>query len=251
MDTGAYGSYPGYLSRKRFRSYKKTNRRVGYKRPNPINHYTYKKNNVAKYTKTARQSIKVTYLDKIQLQSATPTRYVFSTSNAPYLNLTAILSTSTEFTNRANQYSYYMINGIAVKYARRWLDPIAYGVNGVSPGITAVTYGNGFPSVATNFYPNLINTDAGASAELADSSWDTSPFITGIRSHYQPFPKNFTTGTNSNGLGVWNASNQVANLPGELALYNDAGAATATTFNFDVWDVEIEVYCSWCNNTGG
>lgn len=160
------------------------------------------------------------------------------------------MQASPEWVSRSTQFSYYMINGISVAYTRKWIDPIAYGVNGSSSGITATTYRIGMPALSTNFYPNLSSTVVGQPVEDADSSWMTSLFIHGKQSHYQPFPKNFTTGTNSNGLGVWNACSQVANLAGELAIYAVNGPSVSDQGDFFLLDVEINVYCSFCNNTG-
>ncbi|CAF3348360.1 unnamed protein product [Rotaria socialis] len=163
-----------------------------------------------------------------------------------------MLSTSQEFTSRILQYSYYMINGMNVKYARRWIDPISYGVNGTSPGFLANSFHNGLAMLSSNFYPNLASTFVGSPVERADSSWEVSPYTWTTQSHYQPFPKNFSTGPNSNGLGVWNACSQYASISGELAIYND-GADTVKASDVDhisIFDVEINLYITFCNNTG-
>lgn len=259
MNAGAYGTYPGYLGlkRRRYNIGRYITKKYGstvtpYRRRyvNPVNQFTYRKTRVGRLTKTDMQSVKCTYNDAILLAASSQT-YQFAISGQPYSNLTNMIQASTEFASRQTQYSYYMLNGMQVKLTRRWIDPIAYGVDGVSAGFTATTYnGNGLATIQFNLYPNLTNTVVGAPVQNADSSWEVSPFITTVNSHYQPFPKNFTTGTNSNGLGVWNATNQIANLAGELACFNDAGAAASDVSSIAMWDVEINFYIAFCNNTG-
>lgn len=255
MDYGAYGSYPAYLSRRRGRrglrlgkrSYGRSRR---YPRPSPLNPYTYRKTRVGRLTKTALTSVKCTYTDRIYLNSASA--YLFAATNAAYINLATMLAQSPEFVSRVAQYSYYMINGMQVKCTRKWIDPIEYGVDGTSPGFTVGTYSRGLSMVSANFYPNLNTSTVGQPVEDADSSWKISPYITSVQSHYQPFPKNFTTGSNSNGLGVWNAGNNYTNISGELAIYANAAenAAASDQAVITIWDVEVNFYVAFCNNTG-
>lgn len=257
MDSGAYGSYPSYTRRRRYGFGKYLNRKYAgalapYRRRryiNPLNQFTYKKTRIGKYTKTQMASIKATYTDRIVLQPSSYT-YTFDTNDLPYRNLTDILQLSPEWVSRQTQYSFYMINGISVAYTRMWMDPVAYGVNGATTGFTEISYTAGLQALNSNFYPNLTSTVVGQPVQQADSSWITSPFIVTKQTHYQPFPKNFTTGVNSNGLGVWNACNQIANLAGEIAIYNDNGAQPSDMDHIRIFDVEINVYVSFCNNTG-
>lgn len=250
MDSGAYGSYP---RRRRYGIGRYITKKYGSKRAytrkvNPVNQYTFKKTRVGRLTKTQLTSTKCTYADQIII-GAGLAAMVFSSGN-DFLNLTTILQSSTEWVSRSTQYSYYMINGISVSYTRKWIDPIEYGVNGVSPGFTQATFFRGMPMLNTNFYPNLLSTSVGPVVEAADSSWETSPFITTKQSHYQPFPKNFTTGTNSNGLGVWNACGSIANLAGQLSVYASNAPTVSDQSLMSIFDVEINVYVSFCNNTG-
>lgn len=256
MDSGAYGSYPGYLSRKRYRrgglrlGRRTYNYRSRFRLPrNPMNQFTYRKTRVGRLTKTQLVSVKCTSTNVITLNPGGT--YQFQGIDA-YFNLTAMLATSPEFVSRYTQYSYYMINGMQVKFTRKWIDPIAYGVNGTSPGFIQASYGNGLPMLSCNFYPNLSGSTVGQPVEDADSSWKVSPFIQTVQSHYQPFPKNFTTGSNSNGLGVWNACSTYTSLSGELAIYNDAAntAGTSDISTISMWDVEVNLYIAFCNNTG-
>lgn len=252
MNSGAYASYPKrtrYSGNRNYR-FKKFLGRKRAIRVNPVNQYTYRKTRIGRLTKTNMQVLKATFVDTIALNSGTGPNYVFGSTNVAYRNLSAILLASPEFVSRQSQYSYYMITGMAVSYTRMWIDPIAYGVDGVSPGFLAAFYTDGLSMLSTNFYPNLVNAVVGQPVEDADSSWKVSPFIHGVQSHYQPFPKNFTTGTNSNGLGVWNACTQVVNLQGEVAIYNSGGALVSNAGEFSIFDVEINVYCVFCNNTG-
>lgn len=204
---------------------------------------------VSRLTKTQMINVKCTFTDKIIIQAGT-SAYVFFNTVAQFRNLTSILSGSAEWTSRQNQYSYYKINGMSVTYTRRWIDPISYGVNGTSAGFTIGGYGNGLPAMSTNFYPNIVSTTVGQPTEDADSSWLTSPYIHGRQTHYQPFPKNFTTGTNSNGLGVWNACNAVANILGQLSIYSDTTAVASDQSDITIFDMEINMYVSFCNNLG-
>lgn len=218
------------------------------RRITPMSVIPYKQTRVARYTKTQLTSIKSTFNTNVNIPAGTSS-YAFGNGQA-YFNLAAILQASNEWVSRSTQYSYYKINGMSVTYTRQWIDPIAYGVNGVSSGFLAASYRLGLGSLNTNFYPNLTSTTIGATVQDADSSWITSPFIHGRQSHYQPFPRGFTTGTNSNGLGVWNACNQVANLSGELAIFGSAVPQVSDDGDMIIFDVEINVYVSFCNNTG-
>lgn len=203
--------------------------------------YGYKKSRFARLTKTQFTNAICTYTGRVNLLSNADT-YVFVTGNQ-YLNLSSMLASSPEFITRGTQYSYYMLNGIAVKFTRRWIDPLTTGAN------SFVNLVAGLSMMSVNFYPNLNTSTVGAPVENADSSWKVSPFLHGVQSHYQPFPKNFTTGSNSNGLGVWNATNTYTNLNGELAIYNDGGV-TAQGIDLGIWDMEVNFYMSLCNNTG-
>lgn len=240
MDTGAYASYP-----KRRRTFKKTlgvKRYRRYKQVNPVNQFTFKKTRVGKYTKTNQQGIKATYTSTIYLNSNG--NYVLGGATNQFINLAAMLSASPEFTSRSVQYSYFMINGMAVTFTRKWIDPVTIGGSN-----EFIAFPAGLSMLSTNFYPNLSSSTVGQPVEDADSSWKTSPFIHGAQNHYQPFPKNFTTGTNSYGLGVWNACNGYTSISGELAFYNDV-AASVNNGVIAIWDVEVNVYCMFCNNTG-
>lgn len=253
MNSGAYGSYPSNTRYSGNRNYKfgKALRKKGYRRrANPLAQYTYRKTRIGRLTKTNMQSEKCTFTDTVLLDAGGVV-YLFNSTGTAYLNLSAILLGSPEFVSRQTQYSYYMISGISVAASRMWMDPIAFGVDGVSSGFTAVSYNGGIEKMSLNFYPNLKTSTVGQPVEDADSSWEISPFIYGDQTHYQPFPKNFTTGTNSNGLGVWNACSQATNIQGEIAIYNSASGVQASTFGqINLWDLEINVYCSFCNNTG-
>lgn len=249
METGAYGMYPRYtqnggLKRRRYNVGRYLRRKYLTRglRQRPINQFTYPKTRVGKYTKTQLVSTKCTYQTKVILENLS-TAYQFATTNQ-FLNMNTILAGSPEFASRVTQYSYFMINGMQCKFTRRWVDPITTGAGQAFNSIT-----EGLSMLSVNFYPNLASQTVGQSVENADSSWKVSPFIQGVQSHYQPFPKNFTTGSNSYGLGVWNAANGYTNISGELAIYNDPGAS-AGTLNVAIWDVEINVYAAFCNNTG-
>lgn len=248
MDSGAYGSYPRNRSRRTFKKSlgRKRSRYSGY-RANPINQFTYKKTRIGRLTKTNMQQLKATYNSTVYLIANT-VNYTVLATGTQYVNLAAILAGSPEFVSRTTQYSYYMISGMSVTFTRRWVDPIALGVTGVSSGF--LNLDAGLSQLSCNFYPNLINTAVGQPVEDADSSWKVSPFIHGNQTHYQPFPKNFTTGGNSNGLGVWNACSQYANIFGELAFYNTVGLRPSNIDDMQIWDIEVNVYCSFCNNTG-
>lgn len=242
MNTGAYGTYPR-LRRTRKRIGRRT--RTPYRKVNPNKQFTYAKSRVGRYTKTNLQSVKCTYTDQIQLFNGST--YTFQSTNT-YLNLAYILANSPEFISRSTQYSYFMINGMSVSYTRKWIDPIALGVNGSSAGF--ISLAPGLARLSTNFYPNLLSATVGSATEDAESSWVVSPFIHGEQSHYQPFPKNFTTGSNSFGLGVWNATNGYSNIAGQLSLYNDAAVTASDDFPMRIWDMDVQLYISFCNNTG-
>nr|WAE42444.1 MAG: capsid protein [Cressdnaviricota sp.] len=253
MNSGAYGSYPkrrrynagAYVKRKYVGSGRRRTMRV-----NPVNQLTYRKTRIGKYTKTDMQQLKCTYTDVIVIQPSGQS-YTFNSNGQAYRNLAAMLGASPEFVSRVTQYSYYMLNGMSVTFTRQWIDPIAYGVNGVSSGFVTAGFNLGLEKCAINFYPNLITSTVGQPVEDADSSWSVSPFIHGGQSHYQPFPKNFTTGSNSNGLGVWNACSAYTNISGELALYNSGNGAVASSFGeMCIWDLEVNFYVQFCNNTG-
>jgi len=246
MDYGAYGSYPKY-TRKRYNTGRYIKRKYGgnyrysSKRINPINQYSYKKTRVGRLTKTAMNSTICTYTGRVNLLSGSDT-YVFPSGNQ-FLNLATMLAGSAEFISRFTQYSYYKISGMSVKLTRRWIDPIVTGANSFSNLIA------GLSMMSVNFYPNLSSTAVGQPVENADSSWKVSPFLHGVQTHYQPFPRDFTTGSNSNGLGVWNACATYTSISGELAIYNDGGVA-AQGSDLGIWDMEVDFYITFCNNTG-
>lgn len=255
MNYGAYGSYP---RRRTFRkrvyagsglvAYARRRRRG----TNPNNQYTFKKSRVGRFTMTNYQKSICSSYGFIILPAGS-TQYTAEFNglpNVPYINLFQILAGSPEFVTRQTQYSYYMITGMAMSFTRRWMDPIAFGTNGVNPGFLQSDYTVGLSTLYCNFYPNLVNSIVGQPVQDADSSWEVSPFITTKQTHYQPFPKNFTTGTNSNGLGVWNACNQANNIQGELAFYNLLAAEPSDVQAIQIWDFTINLYISFCNNTG-
>jgi len=247
MNGGAYGCYP-----KKYRSVKRYGKRVS-KRPSKnmsYNQYTFKKTRVGRLTKTNMQSVPCTYSTQVGLGN--DAHYSFVGGLLTYLNLATVLTNSAEFISRQAQYSYYMITGMSVTFTRRWADPITYGVDSVSSGITIGTYQGGMDSLDVNFYPNLLSTAVGQSTQDADSSFRVSPFIHGKQRHYQPFPKNLSVGNNAQGLGVWNTTNNYGNINGLLSIYNPGLGFIAATGSpqYLVWDIEIEVYISFCNNTG-
>lgn len=249
MDSGAYGSYP---KRRRYNVGKYISKKYGTRkaysnRTNPNKQFSYGKTRVGKYTKTNMQSLKCTYTDDI-LQLAGAFIYSFQSTTQQYLNLATILAGSPEFVSRVTQFSYFKLSGMQVILTRRWFDPVALGVDGTSAGFTSLA--PGLAMITLNFYPNLISSVVGQPVENADSSWDVSAFIHGNQSHYQPFPRDFTTGSNSYGLGVWNACNGYTNIAGELAIYSDNAAIASDFGNINIWDVEINIYAQFCNNTG-
>jgi len=244
MDTGAYGSYP-----RRRRTFKKTLGRRYKRRANPVNQYTFRKTRVGRLTKTDLQLTKISFRDNISLASIGT--YQFTSTNSQYANLSSMLLGSSEFVSRQTQYSYYMLNGISVKFTRRWMDPIAFGVTGTSPGFQQATYTMGLSVLSVNFYPNLVSSTIGEPVQEADSSWLVSPYLDGCQSHYQPFPKNFTTGTNSSGLGVWNACSQASNIQGQLSIFSEQNIQASNIAPLPViWDVAVQLYVQFCNNTG-
>lgn len=209
--------------------------------PYAKNPFAFRKSKIYRNTKTAINPTICSYTSKVNLLSNADT-YVFATGNQ-YLNLVTMLAASPEFISRYTLYSYYKINGMAVKFTRRWIDPLTTGAN------SFVNLVAGLSMMSINFYPNLATSTVGQPVESADSSWKVSPFLHGVQTHYQPFPKGFTTGTNSNGLGVWNACGTYSNLLGELAIYNDGGV-TAQGVDLGIWDMEVDFYITFCNNTG-
>jgi len=242
MDGRGYG-----YAKKRFvakRSYRRS------ARPSMYSKSSGKRSVVARLTKTNMQSVPCTYSTQVGLGN--DAHYSFVGGLLTYLNLATVLTNSAEFISRQAQYSYYMITGMSVTFTRRWADPITYGVDSVSSGITIGTYQGGMDSLDVNFYPNLLSTAVGQSTQDADSSFRVSPFIHGKQRHYQPFPKNLSVGNNAQGLGVWNTTNNYGNINGLLSIYNPGLGFIAATGSpqYLVWDVEIEVYISFCNNTG-
>lgn len=205
---------------------------------------------VNRLLKTDFQMVKATSVDGIYIPQG-GTVYWFGSSSQPYKHIAAMLVSSPEFVSRQNQYSYFKLSGMEVILTRKWLDPISYGENNVSPGFLQTQYHNGLEMVSLNLYPNLLSTNVGQSVENADSSWSVSPFIHGAQRHYIPFPKGFTTGSNSIGLGVWNSCLTVNSMNGELAIYNSGQGVQASNMSLImIWDVEINLYAQFCNNTG-
>jgi len=194
-----------------------------------------------------QQSI-CTFRDSIGIAQDATKYIAVGLGGTDYLNLSDILGASAEFLSRSTQYSYYMIKGMQCKFTRCWPESTPLSNDeAVAPALSH--YNDGFQALKCNFYPNLKTTSVGLPTEDADSSWIVSPFIFGAQSHYQPFPKNFTTGTNSSGLGVWNAVSQNQNIQGEIAIYNDP-SIVALNDSIKIWDVEVNLYISFCNNTG-
>nr|WAE43266.1 MAG: capsid protein [Cressdnaviricota sp.] len=238
MDSGAYGSYP----KRRGYSKRKTGRSKSYrKRVYPVNQYSYRKSRVGKLLKTDMQSVSCSFNDTISILENSSS-YVFQNNGLPYRNLVQMLFGSPEFVSRQTQYSYYMLKGMKVTLTRQWMEQW----DGTNLGHQE----KGMDAVYLNLYPNLLSSVVGVPTRQADSCWEVSPFIQGPQTHYIPFPKNFTTGTNSNGLGVWNASSGATNLQGELAIFNDGMMCDARAERFNMWDVDVEFYLAWCNNTG-
>lgn len=257
MDTGLYASFPKRTRYSRGRNYRfgKYLRNKGYNRRTTFNTITnrsygaYGKTRLGKYIKTNMQSVKCTYIDSITIP-ASGSHYQWDSGNVDYNTLANMLGGSLEFATRAIQYSYYKINGISVSATRRWIDPIALGVDGTTEGFLSLSGGLGM--VHLNLYPNLTATSVGLPTMLADSSFKFSPFIHGVQSHYIPMPKNFTTGGNSNGLGVWNATSQIASLTGQVSLYDNNGSTPIVSdeSEMDIFDIEVNFYVSFCNSTG-
>lgn len=246
MDSGAYGSYPARRYKKRFSGWGK--KRGSSRRVAPRNQFSYRRVRVGRNIRTDQQTMKCTYKTYVTLNAASQV-YAFVTAGHDYLNLATILAGSPEFITRYGQYSYYKLNGMTVKASRMWIDPIALGVNGVSAGF--ITMNGGLSRAFMNFFPNLVTTSTGASTEYADSSFDFSPYTSGVQSKYIAFPKNFTTGGNSQGLGVWNDLNTYNTIFGQLSMYNSSTGTQASTFgDIQIFDLEIEVYVQFCNNIG-
>jgi len=250
METGIYSSYPKRTKYSRGRNYRfgKFLRRKGYRRNNPINQFSMKKTRLGRYFKTDMQLVKLTVNRPINI-GASGTHYILDTTANDYVNLTFLLAQSSEFATRYTQYSYYRLSGLKVTLTRRWIDPIALGVNGTSAGF--ISLAGGLSAIYMNLYPNLTSqATVGNAVCYADSSFKFSPFLHGEQSHYIPFPKDFTTGTNSNGLGVWNACSQFSNLTGEIAFYDSNQIVVSDEDEMLIWDATFELYAQFCNNTG-
>jgi len=197
------------------------------------------------------QSIKCTYNDTIYLPPGLNAYKILATTS-DYLNMVSILAGSAEFTTRKDQYSYYKINGIAFIFTRKFLDPIAYGVNGVSKGITQSTYDLGMEDMSCNFYPaNASLANLGVRVENAESSFKVAPYSWDKQRHYVAFPTNFSVGAGSSGYGTWNQCNAYTSILGQLSIFNSGECCTpSTSGGIYIWDMEVEVYVSFCNSNG-
>lgn len=172
-----------------------------------------------------------------------------NTGNSKFRNLYTILQASSEFNTRAQQYSFFKLTGLTVKFTRRWLNPITYGVDTVESGILQNTYQYGLAMLNVNFFPTQVSTVHGAVTENSDSSFKVSPYIQTLQTHYIKFPQMITG--NGIGLNMWNPTNIAGALQGQLSFYNDPGCSVSdTTEHFIIWDVEYNVYVQFCNNNG-
>jgi len=232
-----YGTY-----RKKTRYFKKS---MGRKRVFP------KTSLVNRNLKTNMQTVKCTYPETIYLGTGI-NKYLIETTINDYLNMSSILSGSPEFNSRVNQYSYYKINGISFTASRKWFDPISYGVDGVSKGFTASTFHLGLEECSLNFYP-AYSSSAGIGSKVAnaESSWKITPYVWDKQRHYIPFPSNFSNGSNSNGYGTWNSCSTYSSILGQLSIFNSGSCCSASTSGgIFLWDVEVEVYVTFCNSNG-
>lgn len=238
MNRGAYGSYRKSTIRRR---------KTGFRKRNPVGQFSYKRRPVGSAFRTASNSVKCTYTSVVGQQPSSPD---YSWGNSTYINLFQLLLGSTEFVSRRTQYSYYKINGMKISFTRRWITPIQLGLDQVRGGWLSLEHGLGPLNV--NFYPNLSGVPVGLPVAYADSSFVVSPHITGTQVHNLRFPRDMTTGINSQGLGVWNPTVNANTISGELAFYNDP-AVQALPSDFSpiaIWDFEVELMISFCNNTG-
>lgn len=206
---------------------------------------------VSKYLKTNMQNIKCSYHDSVYLQPGLNV-YAFLRTVNDYTNMASFLAGSGEFVTRYPQYSYYKINGISFTFSRKWMDPISYGENGVSKGFTASTFNLGLEECSFNFYPAYASVAAiGVKVSNAEGSWKVSPYTWDKQRHYLPFPTNFSPGSNSNGYGTWNSCTAYASILGQLSLYNSGECcSTSNQGGVYIWDLEVEVYISFCNSNG-
>ena len=209
------------------------------------------KSYLAKTLSTNQQAIKCGYNSTIIIPASSNTYYFLDTLS-DYINMATVLAASPEFLSRVQQYSFYKINGIALIFSRKWLDPIAFGIDGSKKGILETSYYNGVEDCFINFYPTLANASTiGKKVEDAEGSFKITPYTWDKQRHYIPIPKNFTNGSNSNGYGSWNATNTYNSILGEFAIYNSGeGIAMSNQGGMYVWDITIDLYCTFCNNTG-
>lgn len=206
---------------------------------------------ISKTLSTNLQAVKCTYNTSICILAGGST-YAFLSSLADYLNMATILTGSPEFVSRLQQYSLYKINGVSFTATRKWMDPIAFGINGTKKGILESTFYNGVEDCFINFYPTISTIGSlGTKVENAEGSFKISAYDTTKQRHYIPFPKNFTNNSNSNGYGSWNSTGSYSSLLGEFAIYNSGeGITMSDQGGLYVWDLEVEVYTTFCNNTG-
>lgn len=195
------------------------------------------------------QTLKCTLNDRIIIQAGF-NAYNFGSNALNYMNISTALQNCAEFTTRAAQYAYYKLNGIQVKFTRRWLDTIPIG-DATHIGWDGSTIGNGLSMLSVNFFPTLSSTVVSQLVEQADSSGKISPYLTESQDYYIRFPRNFSQGPNASGLGTWNSCLAITNLSGQIAIFNDFTNVFTTEAGFiSVFDVEINFYTNFCNNTG-
>lgn len=205
---------------------------------------------VSKYLKTNMQNVKCTFNDTVYLAPGLNVYKILSTIN-DYVNIVSMLAGSLEFVSRKDQYSFFKVNGIAFIFTRKFLDPISYGVDGVSKGFTQATYGLGLEDMSCNFYPAYASAAAvGIRVENAESSWKVAPYSWNKQRHYIPFYSNFVKSAQG-GYGTWNSCNDYTGMLGQLSIYNSGECCSASTSGgIYIWDMEVEVYVSFCNSNG-
>jgi len=196
--------------------------------------------NVRRNLKSGETTFKLQEMVHIWPKSDLTNCYAFiSGSGFNYLAITGQISGALTWTNIAANYSLFRLNGILIKVGRIFNESLS------SLGSATTTS----PPLYVNYYPTVsaqaYNADQISSA---DSALRVDPYVTGFQSKYISIPKNFSNLTTGIGLGTWNPTVSIANLPGQLSVGGLPPSTVGISTSNPSFEMIVTYYISACND---
>jgi len=164
--------------------------------------------------------------------------YAFA-AGSNFFNISTLISSSSDWSNIASNYSLFRLNGILMKVARVFNESVSSA--GSSSTIS--------PSLYINYYPTITGAEYnGVQVSSADSSLRVDPYVSGFQTKYISIPKNFSNLTAGIGIGTWNPVVSINSLPGEIVVAGSINSITGVVTTAPSFEILFTFFVSACND---